>query len=244
MRGLDDRQYHAYRLIRKHRRGPHDTDHRHYILTVKANMPSLERDIAALFPAGPADNGAFPPQHITIDRGHGRSEIRSIWCSPDVASLDFSGAYQAFRIHRRIYDPNWSPLPETVHGITSRTAWQANPADILASNGGHREVENREHHVRDRTFDEDRSQVKRAHRPSSWPPPATSSSACSGPPDARTSPAASSTPPGALITSWRFWASYRNRSEKSDAYAATLPMTLAATWALKSSPPAGNPKHQ
>jgi hypothetical protein len=31
-----------------------------YILTVKGNMPSLERDIAALFPANPAD-GAFPP---------------------------------------------------------------------------------------------------------------------------------------------------------------------------------------
>jgi hypothetical protein len=31
-----------------------------YIITVKGNMPSLERDIAALFPASPAD-GAFPP---------------------------------------------------------------------------------------------------------------------------------------------------------------------------------------
>ena len=31
-----------------------------YILTVKGNMPSLERDIAALFPAGPEDP-AFPP---------------------------------------------------------------------------------------------------------------------------------------------------------------------------------------
>jgi hypothetical protein len=31
-----------------------------YIVTVKGNMPTLERDIAALFPASPAD-GAFPP---------------------------------------------------------------------------------------------------------------------------------------------------------------------------------------
>lgn len=31
-----------------------------YIMTVKGNMPTLERDIAALFPASPAD-GAFPP---------------------------------------------------------------------------------------------------------------------------------------------------------------------------------------
>jgi GNAT superfamily N-acetyltransferase len=32
-----------------------------YIMTVKGNMPSLERDIAAMFPESPADGGAFPP---------------------------------------------------------------------------------------------------------------------------------------------------------------------------------------
>ena len=81
--------------------------------------------------------------------------------------LDFPGVYQAFRIHRQIYDLNWNPLrkPETVHGITSLTAWQANPADILAGNRGHWGVENREHYVRDRTFDEDRSQVRTGASP-------------------------------------------------------------------------------
>ena len=75
--------------------------------------------------------------------------------------------YQAFRIHREIFDLNWNPLrkPETVHGITSFTAWQANPADILAGNRGHWGVENREHYVRDRTFDEDRSQVRTGASP-------------------------------------------------------------------------------
>ena len=52
-----------------------------------------------------------------------------------------------------------------MHGITSLTAWQANPADILAGNRGHWEVENREHYVRDRTFDEDRSQVRTGSSP-------------------------------------------------------------------------------
>jgi len=52
-----------------------------------------------------------------------------------------------------------------VHGITSLTAWQANPADLLAGNRGHWEVENREHYVRDRTFDEDRSQVRTRSSP-------------------------------------------------------------------------------
>jgi len=49
---------------------------------------------------------------------------------------------------------------ETVYGITSLTAWQANPADVLAFNRGHWSIENREHYVRDVTFDEDRSTVR------------------------------------------------------------------------------------
>src|SRR5262249_2374140 len=55
--------------------------------------------------------------------------------------------------------------PETVHGITSLTCWQANPADLLAGNRGHWEVENREHYVRDRTFDEDCSEVRTGSSP-------------------------------------------------------------------------------
>jgi hypothetical protein len=111
--------------------------------------------------------GPFPPHHVTFDRGHGRKEIRSIWTSPHVAGLDFPGVYQAFRIHRQIFDLAGNPRrkPETVHGITSLTAWQANPADLLAGNRGHWGVENREHYVRDRTFDEDRSQVRAGSSP-------------------------------------------------------------------------------
>jgi len=84
-----------------------------------------------------------------------------------VAGLDFPGVFQAFRIHRQTFDLCFNPIrkPETVHGITSLTAWQANPADILAHNRGHWEVENREHYVRDRTFDEDRSQVRTGASP-------------------------------------------------------------------------------
>jgi predicted transposase YbfD/YdcC len=141
-----------------------------YILTVKGNMPSLERRCSP----SALRTGLFPPHHVTFDRGHGRNEIRSIWAIPCVAGLDFPGVYQAFRVHRQIYDLNWNPLrkPETVHGITSLTAWQANPPTCWPATAATGEVENREHYVRDRTFDEDRSQVRTgsspqflAHRP-------------------------------------------------------------------------------
>jgi predicted transposase YbfD/YdcC len=67
-----------------------------------------------------------------------------------------------------VFDLHGNPLrkrTETVYGITSLTTYQANPADVLAFNRGHWGRENREHHVRDTTFDEDRSQVRTSSSP-------------------------------------------------------------------------------
>jgi len=67
-----------------------------------------------------------------------------------------------------VFDLHGNPLRkrnETVYGITSLTTWRANPADVLAVNRGHGGIENREHHVRDVTFDEDRSQVRTGSSP-------------------------------------------------------------------------------
>jgi predicted transposase YbfD/YdcC len=67
-----------------------------------------------------------------------------------------------------VFDLHGNPLRkrnETVYGITSLTTSQANPADVLAFNRGHWGIENREHYVRDVTFDEDRSQVRTGSSP-------------------------------------------------------------------------------
>jgi len=55
-------------------------------------------------------------------------------------------------------------ITETVYGVTSLTL-KASPAQVLAYNRGHWEIENRLHYVRDMAFDEDRSQVRRGKRP-------------------------------------------------------------------------------
>lgn len=134
-----------------------------YVLTVKGNQPRLERELAALFPA----EQALPPHHVTFDRGHGRTETREITTTSHIADIDFPGVFQAFRIRRETCDLHGNPTrkPETVYGITSLTAHQANPADLLAHNRGHWQIENREHYVRDRTYDEDRSQVRTGSAP-------------------------------------------------------------------------------
>ncbi len=48
---------------------------------------------------------------------------------------------------------------------TSLSVAQAGPEELLALTRGHWEIENRCHHVRDTTFDEDRSQIRRRNGP-------------------------------------------------------------------------------
>jgi len=54
---------------------------------------------------------------------------------------------------------------EDVYGVTSLSPQQTSPAQVLAYNRGHWHIENRLHHVRDMTYDEDRSQVRTGQRP-------------------------------------------------------------------------------
>ena len=50
-----------------------------YCFTVKDNQPTLKEDIASL-----DLNEDFPPEHETIEKGHGRLEIRKIWTSTEI----------------------------------------------------------------------------------------------------------------------------------------------------------------
>jgi predicted transposase YbfD/YdcC len=136
-----------------------------YVLTVTSNQPTLRHNIKALF----ADaNGGFPLTTsrltaATAARKSARSAARHT-----SADLNCPGIYQDWAITREVFDLHGNPLrkrTETVYGITSLTTHQANPADILAFNRGHWGRENREHHVRGVTFDEDRSQVRTGSSP-------------------------------------------------------------------------------
>lgn len=109
----------------------------------------------------------FPPEHETLDKGHGRIEIRRIWTSTELNDyLDFPYLEQVFRIDRLTFDLQGNQLrQERTYGVTSLTEQAATPADLLRYVRGHWEIENRLHWVRDVTFDEDRSQVRRGCGP-------------------------------------------------------------------------------
>ena len=76
--------------------------------------------------------------------------------------LDFPYAAQVFRLERCTTDLRGAhPRTEVVYGLTSLLPAQATPARLLALNRAHWAIENRLHWVRDVTFDEDRSQVRK-----------------------------------------------------------------------------------
>lgn len=60
---------------------------------------------------------------------------------------------------------NGKESEETAYGITSLTKEEASAERLLELNRGHWEIENRIHYVRDVTFDEDRSQIRKGNGP-------------------------------------------------------------------------------
>ena len=107
-----------------------------------------------------------------MDKGHGRIETREIWTSTELNDYaDFPHIGQVFRIRRTTTDLEGNIIKgrtssvETAYGLTSLTPRRASPSRLLGYNRGHWEIENRLHHVRDMTYDEDRSQVRRGRRP-------------------------------------------------------------------------------
>jgi hypothetical protein len=109
-----------------------------YVFTVGDNQPKLFAALDAL------PWHLITAEHATIDRGHGRIEVRTIRtlpAAPTIAGL-FPHAAQVFLLERYIYDTAGKPLDAVaVLGITNLTPAQADPAALAAYVKGHWSVE-------------------------------------------------------------------------------------------------------
>jgi predicted transposase YbfD/YdcC len=131
----------------------------HYLLTVKANQPTLLDRCVRL-----------PWHHVPVldrtrDRGHGRVELRTLK-AVTVHHFGFPHTAQVIQVTRKVRDlgtRRWRTV--VVYAVTSLTFAQASPARLADLLRGHWTIENGLHQVRDVTFAEDASQVRTGTAP-------------------------------------------------------------------------------
>jgi predicted transposase YbfD/YdcC len=137
--------------------------HRHggkYVFIVKRNQPSLHAQLAALPWA------AVPVADHTEAKGHDRRESRTLQVVAVKAGIGFPHAKLAARITRtRSHVTSGATSRETIYAVTNLNWQQVTAAGLAELIRGHWSIENRVHHVRDTTFDEDRSQVRTGTAP-------------------------------------------------------------------------------
>jgi predicted transposase YbfD/YdcC len=138
----------------------------HYLMTVKANQPTLLARLRAL----PwAQIGVAARERA---RGHGRVETRTISVvslhpCPDLGGEFFPHAAQAIKLvrRRRPLRPGGRWKTETVYAITGLTGADADPGLLARWIRGHWSIADRLRWVRDVTFDEDRATARTGHAP-------------------------------------------------------------------------------
>jgi predicted transposase YbfD/YdcC len=101
----------------------------------------------------------------SIDKGHGRTEIRTLLSSTGLNSyLDWPFVAQAFKLTRSRSAHGKTSI-EATYGITSLRRDQANADDLLKLVRSHWGIENRVFYVRDVSLGEDHCRVRSGAAP-------------------------------------------------------------------------------
>jgi predicted transposase YbfD/YdcC len=139
-----------------------------YLMVVKANQPTLLRDIQDLFYTADTTPNLLAD---TITTGRevrvhgGRVEERELEVSSALAGYsEWPGLQQVLRIKRTVINKRTGRTRcEVGYAVTSLPPQRATPEQLLRAWRGHWTIENKVHWVRDVTFDEDRQQLRKGH---------------------------------------------------------------------------------
>ena len=137
-----------------------------YLLAVKANQPTLRRDIESVFAEAPA---ASLERFVDVDKGHGRIEQRSVTVTREVDWLDgdrrFPGELRLPGVAAIVKVESRTQLRDrcrfdTRFYISSATTSAETLAKAIR---GHWQIENQLHWTLDIVFAEDQSRLRKGH---------------------------------------------------------------------------------
>jgi predicted transposase YbfD/YdcC len=138
----------------------------YYLTIVKLNQPQLYQDLLDFFEDPDAEQEEWR-YASSVQKGHGRREVRELWASRQMNEWfesEWAGVAQVFRLHRKVKDGE-KEREETVYGLTNLPPRKASAARLLALQQAHWHIENRLHYRRDVTLGEDACQVRQAGAP-------------------------------------------------------------------------------
>jgi len=126
-----------------------------YMMTVKGNQPSLQKEVAAKILPLLRET----PCHTTEEHSRGRIKRWSCWIT-DAEDIDFPYARQAACIRREVLEISGDRISkEYALVLTSRKADKMTAADANRHVRGHWGIENKNHYIRDTVYREDYSQA-------------------------------------------------------------------------------------
>jgi predicted transposase YbfD/YdcC len=143
-----------------------------YLWLVKANQAGLLGEIQQLFEPLEWGKGFSEPNvdiqsHFEYTDDHARVEKRTIWVSSELASYSYwPHLAQVFKLEREWLERSHDEVKREVrYGITSLPREVAGPRRLMEIAREEWGIENSLHWVRDVTFNEDHSQVRRGGAP-------------------------------------------------------------------------------
>lgn len=140
-----------------------------YIWTVKGNQPQLLQDLqdwfdptVQLLPGMGCPPKDFRSATVT-NKGHGRIEVRTLTTSSQLNDfLDWPFLQQVFQLERTTTVSKTGKIRhEMIYGVTSLSAEQASPMQLLDMLRSYWHIENNLHYPRDVTLHEDQTYFKK-----------------------------------------------------------------------------------